>query len=70
MSMGLQYLVHFKQQEFLKIIYYNTWVQSAIIKRRNENKDLAEMIQGSVYAHQKNPQHKSYTSSYTYNRVK
>ena len=55
MSMSLQYLVHFIQQEFLEIIYYNTRVQSAIIKQRNENKHLAEMIQGSVYAHQKNP---------------
>ena len=59
MSTSLQYLVHFIQQEFLEIIYYNTRVQSAIIKQRNENKHLAEMIQGSVYAHQKNPLHKS-----------
>ena len=58
MSMSLQYLVHFIQ-EFLEIIYYNTRVQSAIIKQRNENKHLAEMIQGSIYAHQKNPLHKS-----------
>ena len=28
------------------------------------------MIQGSVCAHQKNPPHKSYSSSYTYNRGK
>ena len=70
MSTSLQYLVHFKQPEVLKIIYYNTRVQSAIIKQRNENKHLVEMIQGSVYAHQKNPPHKSYSSSYTYNRGK
>ena len=42
MSASLQYLVHFIQQEFLKIIYYNTRVQSAIIKQQNENKHLAE----------------------------
>ena len=51
MSTSLQYLVYFIQQEFLEIIYYNTWVQSAIIKQRNENKHLAEMIQGSICAH-------------------
>ena len=55
--MGLQYLVHFIQQGFLEIIYYNTRVQSAIIKQRNENKHLAEKIQGSVCAHRKNPPH-------------
>ena len=44
MSMSLQYLVHFIQQEFLEIIYYNTRVQSAIIKQWNENKHLAETI--------------------------
>ena len=59
MSMSLQYLVHFIEQEFLEIIYYNTKVQSAIIKQRNKNKYLAETIQGSVCAHQKNPLHKS-----------
>ena len=42
MSTSLQYLVHFIQQEFLQIIYYNTRVQSAIIKQRNENKHLVE----------------------------
>ena len=42
MSTILQYLVYFIQQEFLEIIYYNTRVQSAIIKQRNENKHLAE----------------------------
>ena len=42
MSTSLQYLVNFIQQEFLKIIYYNTRVQSAIIKQRNKNKHLAE----------------------------
>ena len=36
MSTSLQYLVHFIQQEFLEIIYYNTKVQSAIIKQRNK----------------------------------
>ena len=41
MSTSLQYLVHFIQQEFLKIIYYNTRVQSVIIKQRNKNKHLA-----------------------------
>ena len=46
--MSLQYLVNFIQQEFLEIIYYNTRVQSAIIKQWNENKHLAEAIQGSV----------------------
>ena len=51
--MSLQYLVHFTQQEFMEIIYYNTRVQSAIIKQQNENKHLAKMIQGSGYAHQK-----------------
>ena len=66
MSMSLQYLVHFIQQEFLEIIYYNTKIQSAIIKQRNENKHLAKMIQGSVCAHQKSPPHKSYY----YNRGK
>ena len=70
MSTSLQYLVHFIQQEFLEIIYYNTRVQSAIIKQRNENKHIAKMIQGYVCAHQKNPLHKSYSSSYTYNRLK
>ena len=70
MSTSLQYLAHFIQQEFLEIIYYNTRVQSAIIKQRNENEHLAETIQGSVCAHQKNPPHKSYSSSCTYNRVK
>ena len=70
MSMSLQYLVHFIWQEFLEIIYYNTKVQSAIIKQRNGNKHLAEAIQGSVCVHQKNPPHKSYSSSYTYNRGK
>ena len=45
MSTSLQYLVYFMQQEFLEIIYYNTRVQSAIIKQQNENKHLAEMIQ-------------------------
>ena len=68
--MGLQYLVHFMQQEFLEIIYYITRVQSAIIKQRNENKHLAETIQGSVCAYQKNPPHKSYSSSCTYKRGK
>ena len=70
MSTRLKYLVHFIQQEFLEIIYYNTRVQSAIIKQQNKNKHLAETIQGSVYAHQKNPPHKSYSWSYTYNRDK
>ena len=42
MRTSLQYLVHFIQQEFSKIIYYNTRVQSAIIKQRNEIKHLAE----------------------------
>ena len=70
MSSSLQYLVYFIQQEFLEIIYYNTRVQSAIIKQQNENKHLAETIQGSVCAHQKNPPHKSYSSSCTYNRGK
>ena len=51
MSTSLQYLVYFIQLEFFEIIYYNTRVQSVIIKLRNENKHLAEMIQGSVYAH-------------------
>ena len=51
MSTSLQYLAHFIQQEFLEIIYYNTKVQSVIVKQQNENKHLAEMIQGSVYAH-------------------
>ena len=59
MSMSLQYLVHFIQQKFLEIIYYNTRVQSAMIKQWNENKHLAETIQGSIDAHQKNPTHKS-----------
>ena len=44
--MSLQYLVHFIQEEFLEIIYYNIRVQSAIIKQRNENKHIAETIQG------------------------
>ena len=70
MGTNLQYLVHFIQQEFLKIIYYNTRVQSAIIKQRNKNKHLAETIQGSIRAQQKNPPHKSYSSSYTYNMSK
>ena len=61
--MSLQYLVYFIQQEFLEIIYYNTGVQSAIIKQQNENKHLAEMIQESVCAHQKNHPHKSYSST-------
>jgi len=34
MRMSLQYLVHFIQHRVLKIIYYNTKVQSAIIKQR------------------------------------
>ena len=51
MSTSLQYLVYLIQQEFSKIIYYNTRVQSAIIKQWNENKHLAETIQGSVCAH-------------------
>ena len=68
--MSLQYLVHFIQQEFLEIIYYNTRVQSAIIKQRNENKHLAKMVQGFIYAHQKNPPHKSYSSSCICNRGK
>ena len=42
MSTSLQYLVHFIQQDFLEIIYYNTRVQSAIIKQRNKNKHLVE----------------------------
>ena len=42
MSTSLQFLVHFIQQEFLEIIYYNTRVQSAIIKQQKENKHLAE----------------------------
>ena len=42
MSMSLQYLVHFIQQEFLEIIYYNIRVQSTIIKQQNKNKHLAE----------------------------
>ena len=70
MSTSFQYLVHFIQQELLEIIYYNTKVQSAIIKQRNKNKYLAKMIQGSVCAHQKNPPHKRYSSSCTYNRGK
>ena len=69
MSTSLQYLVHFIQ-EFLEIIYYNTGVQSAIIKQQNENKHIAEMIQWSVCAHQKNALQKSYSSSCTYNRGK
>ena len=69
MSTSLQYLVHFIQ-EFLKIIYYNTRVQSMIIKQRNENKHLVKTIQRSVYAHQKNPPHKYYSSSCTCNRGK
>ena len=36
MSTSLEYLVHFIQQEFLEIIYYNIRVQSAIIKQQNE----------------------------------
>ena len=68
MSTSLQYLVYFIQQEFLEIIYYNTRVQSAIIKHQNKNKHLAETIQGSVCAHQKNPPHKSYSSNCTYNK--
>ena len=68
--MSLQYLVHFIQQEFLKIIYYNTRVQSAIIKQRNENKHLAKTIQWSICAHQKNLPYKSYSSSCTCNRIK
>ena len=51
MSTSLQYLVHFIKQEFLEIIYYNTKVQSAIIKQQNKNKHLAETIQGSICAH-------------------
>ena len=51
MNMSLQHLVHFIQQEFLEIIHYNTRVQSAIIKQQNENKHLAETIQGSICAH-------------------
>ena len=70
MSMSLQYLVHFMQQKFLEIIYYNIRVQSVIIKQWNENKHLVKMIQGSIYAHQKNPPYKSYSSSCTYNRGK
>ena len=70
MSMSLQYLVHFIQQEFLEIIYYNTRVQSAITKQRNKNKHLAETIQGSVCAHQKNSPHKSYSLGCTCNRGK
>ena len=61
--MSLQYLVHFIQQEFLEIIYYNTRVHSTIIKQQNENKHLAETIQGFVCVHQKNPPHKSYSLS-------
>ena len=56
MSTSLQYLVHFIQQEFLGIIYYNTRVQSAIIKQRNENKHLAETIQGSICAEESSAQ--------------
>ena len=70
MSTSLQHLVHFIQQEFLKIIYYNIRVQSTIIKQQNENKNLAETIHGFVCAHQKNPPHKSYSLSYTCNRGK
>ena len=36
MSTSLQYLVHFMQQEFLEIIYYNIRVQSAINKQQNK----------------------------------
>ena len=68
--MSLQYLVYFIQQELLEIIYYNTRVQSAIIKPRNENKHLAESIQESVCAHQKNPPHKRYSSSCIYDMGK
>ena len=68
--MSLRYLIHFIQQEFLEIIYYNTRVQSVIIKQRNENKHLAKTIQEFVYAHQKNPPHKNYSSSCTYNMGK
>ena len=57
MRTSLQHLVYFIQQEFLEIIYYNTRVQSTIIKQRNENKHLVKTIQGSVCAHQKNPPH-------------
>ena len=42
MRTSLQYLVYFRQPDFLEIIYYNTRVQSAIIKQRNKNKHLAE----------------------------
>ena len=68
--MSLQYLIHFIQKEFLEIIYYNTRLQSAIIRQQKEKKHLAETIQGSVYAHQKNPPHKSYFSNRTCNRGK
>jgi hypothetical protein len=36
MSTSLQYLVHFIQHRVSEIIYYNTSVQSAIIKQRKE----------------------------------
>jgi hypothetical protein len=41
MSTSLQYLVHFIQYRVSDILYYNTKVQSAIIKQRNKNKHLA-----------------------------
>jgi hypothetical protein len=55
--MNLQCLVYFIQHRVLEIIYYNTRVQSAIIKQRKKNKHLAKTIKGFVYAHQNNPPH-------------
>jgi hypothetical protein len=42
MSISLQYLVHFIQHRVSKIIYYNTRVQSVIIKQRIKNNHLAK----------------------------
>ena len=69
MRTNLQYLVHFIQQEFLEIHYYNTKFRVWNLNIRITI-NIYGKIQGSVCAHQKNPPHNSHSSSYTCNRGK
>ena len=51
------FLVHFIYPEFLGIYYYST--KFRVQKFNSEMKKIAiDKIQGSIYAHQKNPPHK------------
>ena len=70
MSTSLHHLIHFLQHRVLEIIYYNTRVQSAIMKQRN-----LIIIERKRYMDPSVPTRrilhtKANSSSYTCNRVK